>query len=485
MKVVLINPDSGGRSPLMSPIPPYAAAALAAIARRRGHRVEVWDQFATRQGDQTLIDRLLAAGADMVGVSCLTPAYPTVRRILEGFRARGGKALTVLGGVHPTVFHREIAAEDWCDLIVRREGEETFDRLLSAIENGLPWEAVDGLTFRHAETVVTTPDRAGIADLDALPIPAWDTLTDGLDHYRAAPTLALYGLTLPLLGARGCPMRCTFCGQEIFHHGVRRRSVANIIAEIQELRRSVGMNNFVFLDANFPTGHAFGLAFCEALHQAGLVGEMNWSAEVAVSLIDRELIERLAEAGCRNIELGIEVGDPDILAQTRKGTTIAQARDAVRWCKDAGIHTFGLFMIGLPGEGPRHWRRTFRLARELDCDIVKFNIAVPYPGSQLFEQHRAELLRNFDPETYNSWFHSTDPHRRLTVVPGGPSAAQLLRWQRLLMLAYYARPRLVWRHLRNKTLRPSDLLKGVAFLVAGLARAQLRRGRTATGKQPA
>ena len=452
----------------MMPIPPYSIASLAAIARQKGHEVEVWDQFATRERIDLLTDRLIENGPDLVGISCLTPSEPYARRIIQQYREKGGKGATVLGGVHPTVFHRELIEQGACDIVVRREGEGPFGDLLDAHEKGAQVERVKGITFRKNGEVVATEDHAPVGDLDALPVPAWECLTQGIEIYGEAPTLGLYGSILPILGARGCPFRCTFCGQEVLYPGVRTRSVHNIIEEIRYLRERFGLKNFVFLDANFPLSRKQGMTFCDAMIESGLAGELRWSAEVAVSMVDREMIHKMAEAGCRNIEYGFEVGSPEILEQTRKGTTIEQAVEAMQWTKEAGIHVFGLFMIGLPGETPGHIRQTLRLAVRLDSDIAKFNVTVPYPGSALFEDYREELMRDFDPETFNPWFQSDDPGRKVSTVPGGMSANKLLFYQRAMMLLYYVRPRMILKHIRQKTLRPAHFLMGIRFLFGGL-----------------
>lgn len=471
MRIVFINPDTGGRHRLMLPVPPLGLASLAAVAKERGHHVEVWDQFAYPESSDSLTDRLLHHKADLVGISCLTPAEPTSRRIIELYRKKGGKGLTVLGSVHPTVFHEELIRSDACDLIVRREGEGPFADLLDALVAGAALDSVRGITFRNGEEVVVTEDHDLVRDIETLPFPAWEATAGGIAVYSQVPTLGLHGLTLPILGSRGCPKRCSFCGQDIFHRGMRVRSVDHIIDEAAYLKERFGIKYFVFLDANFPMSRKYGLRFCRRMIERGLHEKLKWSTEISVNIVDRELLSKMAEAGCVNIEYGFEVGSQDILNATKKGTDLSMALNAMRWTKEAGIHTFGLFMIGLPGERPRHVLRTLRFAMKLDCNVVKFNIAIPYPGCELFDQHRDELLRNFDPETYNSWFQSSDPSRIVTIVPGGMSSNTQLLLQRLMLLVYYLRLRIVWKHIRKKTLIPSDYVEGARFLFGGLAEA--------------
>ncbi len=481
MKIVLINPNTGGRNRLMLPVPPYGLVSLAAVAMQGGHDVEVWDQFAYRQSHETLADMLIEHKVDLVGITCLTPAEPASRRIFDLYRLRGGKGLTLMGGVHSTVFHKKLVEQGVCDLVVRREGEGVFAELLSCLEAGRPLHDIKGITFKDKGIVVSTEDHELISNLNTLPVPAWEAITGGIDVYSQAPTLGLYGRTLPILGSRGCPKRCTFCGQEIFHKGMRFRSIDSILSEIETLHQRFAIKNFVFLDANFPISHKYGMQFCEAMIESGLHKKMGWSTELTVNIVNRELLLMMAKAGCRNIEYGFETGSQKLLDESKKGTTIEQGLEASRWTREAGIHTFGLFLIGLPGETPRDSFATLRLAMKLDCNVVKFNIVIPYPGCELFEKHRETLLENFDPESYNSWFQSSDPYRKVTVMPGGMSPNTLLFIQRIMLLIYYVRPRIVLKHLRNKTLRPRDYLDGARFLIGGMAQALWKITRSALG----
>jgi anaerobic magnesium-protoporphyrin IX monomethyl ester cyclase len=89
------------------------------------------------------------------------------------------------------------------------------------------------------------------------------------------------------------------------------------------------------------------------------------------------------DAGCRSISYGIESGDDEILKKMNKGTTVAQARDAVKWTNEAGIQAKGFFMMNFPGETIETTEKTIALAKELDLDFAGFNLTVPHHGEKL------------------------------------------------------------------------------------------------------
>ena len=74
-----------------------------------------------------------------------------------------------------------------------------------------------------------------INDLDSLPFPRWDLVTEvaaqlGFKFVHRARSAA----DIPLLASRGCPEFCTYCPHRILA-GYRARSIANIVDEIERL----------------------------------------------------------------------------------------------------------------------------------------------------------------------------------------------------------------------------------------------------------
>ena len=54
--------------------------------------------------------------------------------------------------------------------------------------------------------------------------------------------------------------------------------------------------------------------------------------------------------------------------------------------RDAGIHIAGNFMFGLPCDNIETMQETLELAKNINCEMVNFNVTMAYPGSELFKQ---------------------------------------------------------------------------------------------------
>ncbi|MEW5733559.1 MAG: radical SAM protein [Thermodesulfobacteriota bacterium] len=465
MKCFLISPDYPQKHALLLPVPPQGLAYVGAVLKSLGHQVEAEDQFASGRSNEDLVRRVMDFSPDLVGIGCLTPTMSNSAELSRLLRKRGFQGVLIMGGVHPTLFYQSILDEGLADVVVLGESEKTLPELMSAIENHAPLESVAGLAFRDQNgLVVKTKDRPQNRNLDDLPYPAWHLFD--LARYSSAPLLALYGLALPVQASRGCPERCTFCGQEIFYPKMAFRSIPSVLGEIDELVDRYKMKYFVFVDANFPPSKKYGLDFCAAFTKSRHWPKVKWCCEIKVDMVDEELLRAMKEAGCHLIEYGLEVGDSKILKSLKKRTTLEDGIRAMNITRKVGIHTLGLFMIGLPGEGVREIIRTFRFARKIRCDMAKFNIAIPQPGSELFRRHQDRLLADFHPQTYSSWYRPGKGEPPMTTLPGGLPVKLLQRLQTLGMLWFYARPGFIFRQLRQGTLPLKDMVRGAGFLLS-------------------
>jgi radical SAM superfamily enzyme YgiQ (UPF0313 family) len=93
----------------------------------------------------------------------------------------------------------------------------------------------------------------------------------------------------------------------------------------------------------------------------------------------------MKEGYCSGISYGIESGSQKILDKVVKNTTIKQAEDAIRWAKSVGIKTYCSFIFGLPGENLETINETLDFIKRTLPTGAQFNVAVPYPGTELFE----------------------------------------------------------------------------------------------------
>jgi len=471
MSTLLINPTAsietaGGRfKGLLTAMPPIGLALLAARLREQGREVAVYDSFIGRGGAAGAASEVRRLRPDIVGLPVVTPCADDVFEQAAAVRAASPDSVIVMGNIHADLFADDILRKRIADIVVHGEAEDTIVDVDRAIVDKTDLEHVRGISFRRGEEIIRTPDRPQIEDLDSLPFPAWDLFpmkNYGLFKFAEVATPA----TL-ISGSRGCPYRCTFCSLHVMGPRRRKRSVPNLVDEIEWLHERFGMKQVAFVDPIFPIGRKEGLHFADEMMRRGLHRKVKWVTETRVDLLDEEMLRHCHEAGLERVMFGIEVGDDAVLAGINKRFVVQESRDAIALCRKLGVQTVGFFMIGVPGDTPASMERTIEFARELEPDFAKFTVFVPYPGTTDYNNLKKDGKLIGDHEKWSRYTSYPTRDNPPVYLPEGVTVDEMIRIHRRAFRRIYARPSAVYRHLvKIRTLSPLDALRGFWALYA-------------------
>jgi radical SAM superfamily enzyme YgiQ (UPF0313 family) len=169
-----------------------------------------------------------------------------------------------------------------------------------------------------------------------------------------------------------------------------------------------------------------------------------WFCFARVDGITKEILAAMKRAGCFSIGFGVETGDAEIMKSIKKGITLDQVRQALRWSREAGIKSQCFFVFGNPGETPGTAERTIRFAMELKPALAFFNMMVPYPGTEAYRAHFGDVGRPPDRVRWEDW---VAVGLRSTIhVPGIKSLEELVARANA---RFYFRPSQILRMLRH------------------------------------
>lgn len=484
MKICLLIPPTGlaksygSLRRFSNPQPSIGIAYLAAVLEANQYEVSIVDAYV----DQSSLEQILTEvkGADVLGISSMTSSASTTYQICEAVRQAYPNMKIVLGNTHPSIFPEEsLLGGKRGDFIVRNEGEETFLELCHHLSGrktvGLA--RILGISYMENGNVFHNPTRPFIQDLDSLPLPAWH-LYD-LSRYHTDPrTQVISGAKeIQILGTRGCPMSCTFCSSRMSRsqgQQYRTRSPSNIIAEMRFLHERYGIVVFNFMDLAFPLLKAHAMQFCRELIASDLHKKIRWVSELRVKPLDEELVALMKESGCARACFGIESGNDNVLKRIKKGFTRSDVVRAIRLCRDVGIETDGMFMLGLPGENAATIDDTIGFSLSLGLRFAIFNLFVPYPGCELYDE-----LKATGEVRYQDWseFISYPTYSGGTpvYVPQGLTKEVLMLKQSEAMRRFYLNPGFMWKQARNFQLRHSiHYIVGLKALVLELCSRKAR-----------
>ncbi len=321
----------------------------------------------------------IARDYELVAMSTSTPTVAHDVKLAEAMKSADPRLMVGLVGPHAMVLPREsLGLSPAVDFVATGE----FDHVLEEIAAGVPLPEVDGIVYRSARSLVRTPDRPPIQDLDQLPfatgIYARDlTVENYAIGYLQHPYVSFYT-------GRGCRSRCTYClwPQTIAGHVYRVRSPQNVADELARARELFpGVKEYFFDDDTFTDNAPRAEAIARKIKPLGL----TWSCN-ARATVPRETLRVLKACGLRLLVVGLESGNQQILNGIKKGITIDRARRFMQDCKDLGILVHGTFILGLPGETAETIEETVRYALELDPFSIQVSLLAPYPGTEVYEQ---------------------------------------------------------------------------------------------------
>ncbi len=366
-------------------------AYAAAVLERAGVNAKLFD-FPAGNLDKSDLARLVRnEDPDYVVLDSTTPSiYSDIdcARICK----EQSRTKVIMVGPHASALPEETLrlAEGAVDVIAIGEYDYT---VLDIVNNDPDLKAVKGICRLENGEPVRTEPRPLIDDLDSLPFPAWHQLD--LMKYFDGSKLYPY---IDIFSGRGCPHKCIFClWPQVMHgHKIRLRSARNVVDEIeydiQLCPQVVRGGEFFFEDDTFTLLKANAMEICEEILRRNL--KITFSVNARADTADEELFGLLKRAGCRQLLVGFESGDHEMLVRMNKRKSIDDSLRFMELAKKSGLNVHGCFVLGLPGETRESMDSTIRFALGLGLHTVQFSAAVPFPGTVYFDQCReAGLLK--------------------------------------------------------------------------------------------
>lgn len=384
MDILLLNAPAKRTSKHARLTPPLGLAYIASVLLGAGYDVSAID-LNVGGLDPLVLEKILKEGSPrIVGVSAHTETYLNGLKIAEIAKQVNPEIATVMGGTHPTVMHEEAARDRNIDVVVRGEGECTMLELADCLIKGKSNLAeVKGIAYREDGVVRSTPERPFIKNPDELPFPARELFP--ITSYETPGQV--------LISRGGCPFNCRFCAVNNVWKGSRRfRNPENVAREIFYMLGNFQLDEISFGDDTFTLNRERVIALCDQFKEIGEIFPWRWKCGTRVDLVDKELLEKMYEAGCYNIQFGVEAGSQQILDSIGKKIRLEQVRKAVSMTLNIGMGAACFFMFPHPEDTEETIREQKQLMKELAEMGAGESLAAttPYPGTYYYE-HADEL----------------------------------------------------------------------------------------------
>ena len=327
-KILFINPSLRLKSP--TKFLPVGIASVMTYLDSHNIDFDFLDVDINELEDSQIEDYLDRNRYDIILSGSIVTHYKWMKWLTNTVKKYNRNSIVIIGnsvaGSIPKLFLENSSA----DVAILGEGEITCLELVKKIIEDAPWDKLEGLAYKKKNgEVVVNKNRRGLKKLDDFPMINWqafETEKYFQKSYAAAKAIDDQKVrVMPVVTARGCAFRCTFCHFVFWNDPYRYRSPENILAEIKRNIELYNCNYISFWDdlsfASLPQAERFA----DAILASGL--KFNWSAAVRVDLFGNpkhdyqrrlEVARKFKLSGCQSLGFSLESANSEILIMMNK-----------------------------------------------------------------------------------------------------------------------------------------------------------------------
>jgi len=387
-KILFLKPRTG----MDDPSPPMSFSFLGGIAKEEGFEVRVENLNAqyNNMTNEDVVKLIEKESPDIVGVHIFTNAARYSYQLIN--KIKPYCEMIIVGGPHATACPEEIL-EKGGDIVFVGEAEISFRNFLKVVNSGKSLKMVRGIVFREDGKIVDTGTEKVILDLDEISMPDKEVHRKS-DYIKLEEEINNFG---QILSTRGCPGRCTYCFS-LFDKCFRIASAKKIFEEIKFLHKNYGIDVINFIDDSFTINKKRLYELCDLLIKSNL--GIKWTCGTRVDFLNREMIVKMKEAGCKMIILGIESAIPKTLFGMNKvlglnGVTspekyVERADDILKWCEELDIRVGANILCGFPWESVEDMKEMQRYINRIKHKITQGfygGVLQPQPGTSMYDKY--------------------------------------------------------------------------------------------------
>jgi radical SAM superfamily enzyme YgiQ (UPF0313 family) len=404
--------------------------------------VDILDYNTNPIGDNIDLDKY-----NYVGITNLFSGhFQTTLKLSKLIKEVNPKIEIVVGGIHPTIFHKEIINNcDSIDYVIIGEGEYSLRKLLTN-------QSTDGICYREDGKTIVKPKICFIEDVDTIapPIQGYlniyfnDYIYNRNNWYNPKGFDLSNSIEVPILTSRSCPNRCNFCSMFlVMGPKIRLRNPYIVVNEIEWLYYNYGIKMFSIMDDNVTLIKSHITTICQEIIRRKL--DISWQTPngLMINTLAPGVIDIMAESGWYRTMLAIESGN-DYIRNEIMGKKLPKKKiyEIVEYIKKRHPHIYlrGLYIMGIPEENNQSLQDSLDMINNLPTNIDSVANLMPFPGTKVFDQAVRDKLFFEDVNTKDFWNEGRfdyNNNNRFYLKPYNMTKTQLAHWRQTFDNAIY------------------------------------------------
>ena len=341
-------------------------------------------------------------------------------------------AIILAGPQASTVAEETLKCFEWIDYIAIGEGEKNILNILNFVDQRLEKREIiseiKGLAYRKENgDIVENWDKENWCNLDELEPLKFELVDENIFYQDTVIDMEI---------GRGCPFSCTYCSTSRFWgRKYRVKSVPKVIKELIYYKNKYNISVFSFHHDLLTCDKKYIIYLSQEIIRLNL--KISWACYSRLDVIDNEMIDIMAKAGCKQIYYGIETGSEYMQKIINKNLDLHKIYTVIDSMSKNNINAELSFIIGYPEEKKEDLIKTIDYIQsikeyeyKLGNQFIRIHIfpIMFFPKTKMTEENEDSLV-------YNPYILENNINPKL--VPILPEELNWIKSYKKIFINYY------------------------------------------------
>lgn len=394
LKLLFVNPCL--RPGHYTKLPPVGLACVMTYFHDKGYEFTLLDIDLNEYDDSYVEQYIKNNQFDFILIGTIVTHYKWIKWFVNMTKNHQPNSKVIVGNSVSSSIPELFLSKTKADVVVIGEGEISAFESVESFRLDKDLESVTGIAFndKDGNFVQNPPREAG--DINEFGMINWDFFE--MERYLEKPVNQPDKdinpekiRAVPVITARGCAFKCTFCHYVFWNDPYRNKQPDVILNEIKHIQEKYNANYINFWD-DLSFASAIQMEkLCDKILESGL--KFKWSCSIRVDLFSRarlsfedsiKVAKKMKQAGCYLVGFALESGNQEILEMMNKKIEADAFYNSVYILKSADIVVETSVVFGYPIETKETIKETFEQC--LNAGVYpSIGFLLPLPATGMYD----------------------------------------------------------------------------------------------------